>query len=90
MNTGMPNKGPQGITPEMQQAAQQHAQQEMLKKLISNGKPILCKCGCTVFKEAIQIVKASSMDPNNPTGQDQYIHVPTLYCIKCSDPVDVK
>ncbi len=81
-----PQGAPPGITPEMQA----QAQQELLKKLIQNAKPVLCKCGCTIFKEGIQIVRASGMDPNNPTGQDQMIHVPSLYCIKCFEPVKVQ
>jgi len=94
-------QGPQGGPRQMsQQEAQafQAAQQAKMMKMIENGKPILCKgkdedgnvCACNVYKEGIQMVKVSALDPNNDSRQDQIAHVPVLYCVKCLTPVDLK
>ena len=82
--------GPIPMNPNIANSQNQHSQQEAIMKMAQNGKPILCKCGSNVFKEGIQMVRASSMDPNNPTGKDQIIHIPVLYCVKCFLSVDVK
>jgi len=93
----MNQQGPRQMS---QQEAQQFqaAQQVKMMKMIENGKPILCKgkdkegnvCACNVYKEGIQMVKISALDPNNDSRQDQVAHVPVLYCVKCLTPVDLK
>ena len=102
MNQGPMPGGPgqPGMRAMSQQEAQalQEAQRLKMMKMLENGRPVLCKgkdekgdvCACQVFKEGIQMVKVSGMDPNNDTGQDQMAHVPVLYCIKCLTPVDIK
>ena len=83
-----PGIGPAGGAgdPNINRQAAEKAQQEMMRKLVESATVMLCKCGCTVFREGVQMVKSSAMDPNNPSGQTQIIHIPTLYCIKCMDP----
>jgi len=64
--------------------------QELMMEMVKNAKPVLCKCGTGVFKEGIQMVRSSALDPANKTGQDQIIHIPVLYCVKCHLPANVK
>ena len=68
----------------------QKMHQEKIRKMIDNGNPILCKCGVSTFKEGIQLIKISALDPNNDSKQDQIMHVPSLYCVKCHMPVEIK
>ena len=89
--------GPRAMSQQEQQAFQA-AQQAKMMKMIENGNPILCKgkdregsiCACNVFKEGIQMVKVSALDPNNESRQEQIAHVPVLYCVKCLTPADIK
>ena len=44
---------------------------------------VQCECGCDVFMQAQKVKKLSKMHPQNPTGQDSYLHIGVYVCVDC-------
>jgi len=53
------------------------------QKLIENSEAVKCSCAGEIFAQGIAMKKVSALDPNNPTGQNQYANIPIMYCVKC-------
>ena len=61
-------------------------ERQKLEEALKNATDVKCSaCECTIFKKAIGLKRVSSMDPNNPTGEERYIEFPAMYCLKCKE-----
>lgn len=49
---------------------------------------VQCECGCTVFMQAQKVKRLSKMHPQNPTGQDSYLHIGVAVCVDCKKTLE--
>ena len=70
--------------------AEMAARQAKMRSLIEAAADVECECGGKLFKEATKAKKISALDPNNDTGQEQFMNVPSLYCISCKKELELE
>ena len=58
------------------------------QKMIDNAETVACSCGKEVFNQGVLMKKVSALDPSNPTGQNQYVNIPVMYCVNCGKQLE--
>ena len=53
---------------------------------VSKLPQVTCKCGHAHYTQVFEIHRFSSLDPQNPTGQTQFIPVMVYVCSSCGTP----